>query len=326
MNQSNQILISVVCTVYNNVWSVKGAIETLSKSINDLPHEFVIVDNYSTDGTFEVLKELCGEYPIKLYREHCTRGLGWNIAFKKSSGKYILYVTLDALYNVRLLSLAIKGYLKWKYRDLKSLVGFGAQIHPRWILEKISGWRDLNYSEDIDLVSRLHRFNLVAYLPISDSRYDPFPHDLKLREKRYARGLKLFTRLINNYVDKWIGQAYSLKKLVLLQKFKLRNQGVFRYFYSIFLKIIGGIVISILAKLKVILKGINVFHADEILTNYHYVYYMNLKRAVNPLEFGYNKKDISIKIIEDIDYIYLFRNDVKDLILKILSWKRSVSC
>jgi glycosyltransferase involved in cell wall biosynthesis len=78
----------------------KGIVRTLTSIWQqEYPNlEIVISDNCSTDGTQEVIQELCKEHSeIKFFRQESNLGMIPNFEFvlKKSSGKYFMWVADD---------------------------------------------------------------------------------------------------------------------------------------------------------------------------------------------------------------------------------------
>ena len=67
-------------TVYNNRFRIDKVLDSLAKLE---PYNLFVVDNYSNDGTWEYLKALKSrKINLFLYRKHCTRGKGRDIALK----------------------------------------------------------------------------------------------------------------------------------------------------------------------------------------------------------------------------------------------------
>ncbi|MEM3846191.1 MAG: glycosyltransferase [Candidatus Parvarchaeota archaeon] len=84
-------------TVYNNANRVKQSMGSMMK-IN-VEKSIYIIDNYSTDGTYEILKELSKKYPnIYIKREKCSRGKGRQLAIeigKNKADDNDLFMTFD---------------------------------------------------------------------------------------------------------------------------------------------------------------------------------------------------------------------------------------
>ena len=96
----NDITLSIIIPVYNNVNFTKNAIQDLLR----LPpsHEIVIVDNASTDTTPEVIEEAMDARTTedaRLVYINCPRNLGFgranNKGYKHSRGKNVLFLNND---------------------------------------------------------------------------------------------------------------------------------------------------------------------------------------------------------------------------------------
>ena len=325
-DKTSSPVFSLIGTVFNNANRVRGSIESMAAAMKGLNYEIVVVDNYSSDGTYEKIRELSKEYPIRIFRAKCSRGKGRKIAFENAKGEYIVYVDFDSIYNIRMFRLAINTYLKWNQRGQKSLVGFGSQVHPRKILEILGSWKDLNCSEDMDLLARLYAKDLAACLPIKDVRQNEKVEGL--REKRYAKGFKLIFRLLNCRTDQWIGDGLTIGKFIKFKNFydKNGNKHSKNRISSKFSSILFGTIIFLLAKIKAKVKNVQPFYADKNLTNNHFVHYMCLKTAINPLDFGYENTDISPTISNDLKTKYVCQTykNVIEYVQRINSWRRAL--
>jgi len=98
LNIGNEPLISVVMTVYNGVPHLKPAIDSiLNQTYTNL--EFIIIDDGSTDSTFETIQEIArGDRRLKFFREsRVGRARALNLALSKASGKYVAIQDADDL-------------------------------------------------------------------------------------------------------------------------------------------------------------------------------------------------------------------------------------
>ena len=75
------MLVSIVIPCYNSEHSIKKTVELTVEEFKKLPGyecEFVLVNDYSKDGTFASIKELCGKYPfVKGITQKVTTSLEW---------------------------------------------------------------------------------------------------------------------------------------------------------------------------------------------------------------------------------------------------------
>ena len=71
--------LSILMPVYNERTVVERSISQVVTAPlpENMDRELVVVDDCSTDGTFEILKRLASAFPqIHLYRHECNRGKG----------------------------------------------------------------------------------------------------------------------------------------------------------------------------------------------------------------------------------------------------------
>lgn len=83
--------VSVVTTTYNEKENLICLISRIRKVLHDVPHEIIVVDDSSPDGTYEVAKELADKAILK-DREGQSKGLMTGLL----SARYPVIVTLDA--------------------------------------------------------------------------------------------------------------------------------------------------------------------------------------------------------------------------------------
>lgn len=95
---------TVVIPVLNRVNTIADAIESVFKQKTNFSFNCIVVDNHSTDGTTEKLKEISYKYP-KLFHiipESKTLNIGgcWNEAiFHERCGQYVVQLDSDDLYS-----------------------------------------------------------------------------------------------------------------------------------------------------------------------------------------------------------------------------------
>ena len=83
--------VSVVTTTWNESENIKGLILRVRSTLSDTPHEIIVVDDSSTDGTLEIAKQYADNAIAKV-REGQTKGLlyGMNLT------KFPIVVTIDS--------------------------------------------------------------------------------------------------------------------------------------------------------------------------------------------------------------------------------------
>ena len=81
--------ISVCCTVFNNRNRIRASLDSIIAAPGFKEKmEIVISENFSTDGTWDVLQEYAKKHKnIIAFRAKCGLGLGRALAFEKSKWK-----------------------------------------------------------------------------------------------------------------------------------------------------------------------------------------------------------------------------------------------
>jgi dolichol-phosphate mannosyltransferase len=83
--------VSVVTTTWNERENIEEVIRRIRAALQGAPHEIVVVDDSSSDGTFEAAKQLA-DTAVSKVREGQTKGL----LYGAQLAKYPLIVTIDS--------------------------------------------------------------------------------------------------------------------------------------------------------------------------------------------------------------------------------------
>lgn len=94
---------SVIIPVRNRIKTIKDAVESVLSQKTNFKFNLIVVDNFSTDGTTEVLAEFAkNENVIHVIPERNDLGIGgcWNVGiFHKNCGKFSVQLDSDDLYS-----------------------------------------------------------------------------------------------------------------------------------------------------------------------------------------------------------------------------------
>ncbi|BBG25937.1 glycosyltransferase [Sulfuracidifex tepidarius] len=197
-------------TVFNNNSVVHESIKSYFNSYYDI----VIVDNYSTDGTWEKLCELRKEYNLQLFRMKSSRGKGRDYALK-----YCKEHSLSAYFDLD--TVANENFSKVFMSDVDGIeLGFGGSgtlIRNREEIIKKGGWRDLNAGEDLEFKLRIGFNYSLPIVYFFDQKIN------QMRESRYSKNaIDLAIRLLKKYIDCTRGRNYSLRDLMIIHKKKFK--------------------------------------------------------------------------------------------------------
>lgn len=93
--------LSIVIPVYNEKKTILDVLDAVeSVDLGGIEKEFVIVDDFSTDGTREILKNLKkNSYKIFFHSENQGKGSALRTGFKHSTGDIIIIQDADLEYN-----------------------------------------------------------------------------------------------------------------------------------------------------------------------------------------------------------------------------------
>ena len=278
-----ELLISIYGTVFNNANVIRKSINSVITNLPDFKKRFemVIVDNYSTDGTYEILKEYQKKYPnITVIQKKCTRGKGRAIAFNNTKGKYVLTVDFDTIY------LEPFKNIVYSFKKIKPLEIYPMSMMKRETMDVIGNWKDLNYDEYEELAANaISKGIKVYFLPCVLSKNQT----AKNREKRYAVGYKYIKRQLKNYADMISGGGLNLSDFIS------------RYGNN------GKIKVALLYFLCRIINQKN-FRHDKKYNNRQLVY--NYSICINP-------KELNIKNKYWITEVYPYGKRPEDLIKQI---------
>lgn len=188
---------------------MRHVLDSIVSQIDD-SFEVVVVDNFSNDGTRQILQEYADRREISLTMAKCTRGRGRQLAFEKSSAALIISnVELDNPLKPSLSQL-LQSYRRNCEGNLLFALSStatnawgpaGISIMPRALVERLGGWRDIQIYEDTDLFARAaqagsYRWGWFDILEKANNRSDwPKLNRLKYRYLMYRDWSRLGGRL-----------------------------------------------------------------------------------------------------------------------------------
>ena len=105
-----KITLSIVIVSFGTKEITKNCLESIVKHTTGVGYELIVVDNASTDGSVEMLRQFCKENKNVVVVENATNvgfAQGNNQGAKKASGDYILFLNSDTQINDNALATAV---------------------------------------------------------------------------------------------------------------------------------------------------------------------------------------------------------------------------
>ncbi|MCC5919778.1 MAG: glycosyltransferase family 2 protein [Cyclobacteriaceae bacterium] len=177
---TNSVGISVIMATFNRAdLFEEGILSLIKQDFTD--YEFILVDDGSTDQTFQIFKKYLDNYPNFRYIRHSNRKQpgSLNVGLQNSSGKYITFLDSDDHY--------LKNHLRLRYNfmeknpevhiihggvkiigstlvpdkdnpkqliDIEDCTVGGTIFARRSAIHQLKGFKPINYASDSDLVER----------------------------------------------------------------------------------------------------------------------------------------------------------------------------
>lgn len=205
-------MLRIYGTVYNNADLAEKSLKSISKL---KPYKIYVVDNYSTDKTYEILKRY---KEIKIKRLKCSRGKGRDVALKMLLSEAdpedpIMYMDFDVIFGqsfVKKLSRLIK-----KIRDNEMYNLFNGLSTAR--TNRDLPWYDLNFAEDWERMARAKSKGIRLLTVKNDMKIrkwidnrENIGYNVSDRERRYVTNKwELNVRVFKDLVDNERGRAHK---------------------------------------------------------------------------------------------------------------------
>ena len=205
-------------TIYNNANRIQKCLE----SIKNLDYEkLFVIDNYSTDGTYEFLEKNKDKYKLILTRLKCNRGIGrqksMEMAMKMANfDDYLMTMDFDTIYDISFVNF-VNEIIKKQYKNCV----FNNYLCLRDINQ--IEWKPVNNGEDWE---RNANFVYHGYALFDKKIVGINEVVIGSRDKRYAKGLKLYYRIFKNAIElqrTWCFKSFKENYEFANKQSKLKN-------------------------------------------------------------------------------------------------------
>ena len=187
--------LSVIIPCYNEQSTIRHIIDAVTASpVAAL--EIIIVDDYSTDGTREILRsELADRVNAVIYHErNCGKGAALRTGIAAATGDYVIIQDADLEYNPQEYPLLLEPLLNGKADVVFGSRFMGGKPHRvlyfwhslgnRFLTTLSNMFTDLNLT-DMDTCYKMFRRDIIQSIPIEEDRFGFEPEiTAKIARKR----------------------------------------------------------------------------------------------------------------------------------------------
>ena len=206
--------VSIVIPAFNEEESISELAREISECMKDVLYEIIVIDDGSTDGTWERIQELSSRFPLKGLKLSSNQGKAAALAagFAESSGKYV--VTMDA-----------------DLQDDPAEINEMIRLMEEKNYDLVSGWKkDRKDPAAKTLPSKL--FNLTVKLTTGVKLHD-FNCGLKVYRNNVVKNLELYGEMHRYTPVLAAQQGFSVGEKVVHhrpRKYGKTKYGVARFF------------------------------------------------------------------------------------------------
>lgn len=92
--------LSIIIPIYNEKDTILEILEKVEKvDVGNMEKEIILVDDYSTDGSRDILKKLEDKYKVFYHKKNRGKGAALRIGFKQATGDILIIQDADLEYN-----------------------------------------------------------------------------------------------------------------------------------------------------------------------------------------------------------------------------------
>ncbi|UCE74764.1 MAG: glycosyltransferase family 2 protein [Methanomassiliicoccales archaeon] len=195
---------SICTTNYNCAHALKQHLDSIYSQLDEKEFEYIVVDSKSTDSSMDVLNKYASSHEnMTVLQKKCVRGIGRQMALKRSTGKYILQVDCDTVYFPIWRTFIYKCLEL--YPDLAVQAIFSG-VYPRKIMDEVGGWRNFQWGDDLDLWMRVWKTGKMRWYPVAvgeNVKEEGAESYMDALSKRYSGKMEKSFRMLRTEIDRW---------------------------------------------------------------------------------------------------------------------------
>ncbi|MBA4319639.1 MAG: glycosyl transferase [Flavobacterium sp.] len=221
--------LSIIIPVYNEFLTLEKIINLINKTKLLVEKEIIIVDDYSTDGSRQLVENLRDKYKIVLHNKNLGKGAAIKSGLEFASGDYVIIQDADLEYNPndynKLLDVVSKTGDKVVFGSRNLMANQRSNNVYYYGGKFITAFANLLFGSkltDINTCYKMFKTDLLMSLDIEQKR---FSFCEEVTAKLLERGIKIKEVPINYYPRKFnegkkIRYHDGIKAIFTLLKYK----------------------------------------------------------------------------------------------------------
>jgi len=224
------MIISVIIPCFNEKYTIEEIVERIN-NLEKIKTEIIIIDDYSTDGTREILKDKISHKVSKILFNDKNYGKGYSLkkGIENAKGDIIIIQDADLEYNPReyykLIKPIIEGNADVVYGsrfiggDEKRILFFWHTVANKFLTLLSNMFTNLNLS-DMETCYKVFKKDIIKKIDLKEKGFGFDPEVTakvaKLKPKIYEIGISYFGRTYEQGKKIGLRDAFIVLKCIIL--------------------------------------------------------------------------------------------------------------
>jgi len=224
------MIISVIIPCFNEKYTIEEIVERIN-NLEKIKTEIIIIDDYSTDGTREILKDKMSHKVSKILFNDKNYGKGYSLkkGIENAKGDIIIIQDADLEYNPReyykLIKPIIEGNADVVYGsrfiggDQKRILFFWHTVANKFLTLLSNMFTNLNLS-DMETCYKVFKKDIIKKIDLKEKGFGFDPEVTakvaKLKPKIYEIGISYFGRTYEQGKKIGLRDAFIVLKCIIL--------------------------------------------------------------------------------------------------------------